>query len=167
MQFSSNEIYHIFNRGNNSQRIFFNRENYLFFLKKIKTYISSYADILAWCLMPNHFHLMVYINRVETEVNEIEEMSEQVTGSRQLTGSHQLTKGEHSEQVTESRQLPPGSPGKGRLTNRFQFCSAHTHGQFKGSKTLQEACFNTAQKQFACQMFQVFLRHGFKPIMEH
>ena len=105
MQFSSNEIYHIFNRGNNSQRIFFNRENYLFFLKKIKTYISSYADILAWCLMPNHFHLMVYINRVETEVNEIEEMSEQVTGSRQLTGSHQLTKGEHSEQVTESRQL--------------------------------------------------------------
>lgn len=24
-----------------------------------------FADILAWCLMPNHFHLMVHVNRVE------------------------------------------------------------------------------------------------------
>lgn len=28
-----------------------------------------FADILAWCLMPNHFHLMVYVNHVEVEVS--------------------------------------------------------------------------------------------------
>jgi len=70
MQFESNHIYHIYNRGNNSQTIFFNRENYLFFLKKIKEYILPYADILAWCLMPNHFHLMVYMNCIEIESRE-------------------------------------------------------------------------------------------------
>lgn len=61
MHFEEGYIYHIYNQGNNKQRIFFNRENYLFFLKKIKTYISPYADIIAWTLMPNHFHLMVKV----------------------------------------------------------------------------------------------------------
>ena len=61
MNFEKGYIYHIYNQGNNKQKIFFERENYLFFLKKIKTYISPYADILAWCLMSNHFHLMVFV----------------------------------------------------------------------------------------------------------
>lgn len=65
MQFESGQIYHIYNQGNNRQRIFFDRENYLFFLRKIRTHILPFADIFAWCLMPNHFHLMVYVNFVE------------------------------------------------------------------------------------------------------
>ena len=88
MQFESNHIYHIYNRGNNSQRIFFNRDNYLFFLKKVKRYIYPYADILAWCLMPNHFHLMVYVNRVSISMQLTGNVSERVTGSHQLTGEH-------------------------------------------------------------------------------
>lgn len=64
MKFEKGYIYHIYNQGNNRQKIFFNRENYLFFLKKIKTHITPYADIMAWCLMPNHFHLMVLVNEV-------------------------------------------------------------------------------------------------------
>ena len=54
-------IYHIYNQGNNRQKIFFNRDNYQFFLKKIGEHILPFADILAWCLMPNHFHLMIYV----------------------------------------------------------------------------------------------------------
>jgi len=61
MHLEPEHIYHIYNQGNNRQKIFFNSENYLFFLKKIRTHILPYADILAWCLMPNHFHLMVYV----------------------------------------------------------------------------------------------------------
>ena len=37
----------------------------MFFLQKIRTYILPYADVFAWCLMPNHFHLMVLVNEVE------------------------------------------------------------------------------------------------------
>lgn len=84
MQFEPNHMYHIFNRGNNSQQIFFNRDNYLFFLKKIKLYIQPYADVLAWCLMPNHFHLMVYINSTEIFV------SKHVTASRELTRARSI-----------------------------------------------------------------------------
>jgi|ERR1035437_9567135 putative transposase len=62
MNFQAGDLYHVFNQGNNRQKIFFTRNNYLFFLQKIKKLISPHADILAWCLMPNHFHLMIYIS---------------------------------------------------------------------------------------------------------
>lgn len=65
MIFEKGHLYHIYNQGNNRQRIFFRRENYLYFMEKIKKHILPYADILAWCLMPNHFHLMVHVNAVE------------------------------------------------------------------------------------------------------
>ncbi len=64
MYFESDGIYHIYNQGNNRKVIFYNRENYLFFLRKIRTHILPFADILAWCLMPNHFHFMVEVKSV-------------------------------------------------------------------------------------------------------
>ena len=70
MQFQEDYIYHIFNQGNNRQKIFFKRDNYIYFLGKIKEYIMPYADILAWCLMPNHFHLMVHVRAVEVAVSK-------------------------------------------------------------------------------------------------
>jgi len=68
MKFEKGYIYHIYNQGNNRGKIFFNRENYLFFLKKIKNHITPYSNILAWCLMPNHFHLMILVNRLAIDM---------------------------------------------------------------------------------------------------
>jgi putative transposase len=60
MHLTPGEAYHIFNRGNNSRPIFFNERNYFFFLEKIKTQLAPVCEILCWCLMPNHFHLIIY-----------------------------------------------------------------------------------------------------------
>ena len=59
MNFKEGTIYHVFTRGNNRHLIYFSRANYLFFLKKIRKEICPVADIIAYCLMPNHFHLML------------------------------------------------------------------------------------------------------------
>lgn len=72
MQFESNNIYHVYNRGNNSQKIFLKKDNYIFFLQKIRIHLLPFADVLAWCLMPNHFHLMIYVNTVEIFRKEIQ-----------------------------------------------------------------------------------------------
>lgn len=61
MHFLQGEVYHVYNRGNNKQRIFFEPRNYYFFLQKVKAQLSPVCEILAWCLMPNHFHFMLYI----------------------------------------------------------------------------------------------------------
>jgi putative transposase len=71
MYFKPGSMYHVYNQGNNRQVIFFKRENYFFFLRKIKTFIHPFADILAYCLMPNHFHLMIYVNETEIPADRV------------------------------------------------------------------------------------------------
>jgi len=68
MYFVEGDLFHVFNRGNNSQQIFFKRDNYLFFLAKIKEFVLPFADVLAWCLMPNHFHLMIEVLHEEITI---------------------------------------------------------------------------------------------------
>lgn len=62
MTYRADTIYHVFNQGNNKQRIFFSNANYDFFKAKLVTFVLPAADILAYCLMPNHFHLLIRIN---------------------------------------------------------------------------------------------------------
>ena len=61
MQTQPNQIYHIFNQGNNRQKIFFEERNYLYFIEKMRKHILPHADFLAYCLMPNHFHWLVLV----------------------------------------------------------------------------------------------------------
>ena len=70
------EYYHVYNRGNNRQPIFFERENYLFFLRRLRERLLGEPEpagtpdsepqsvrrscaIVAYCLMPSHYHLLV------------------------------------------------------------------------------------------------------------
>lgn len=71
-----NSYYHLYNRGVNKRVIFKDEEDYAVFLnllkrhmapesqkdKKGREYVNLYQDIelLAFCLMPNHFHLFIY-----------------------------------------------------------------------------------------------------------
>lgn len=86
---ANNEIYHIYNRGVEKRPIFLNRRNYTRFidvinyyrfancpikfsyfkklaskerkniLKKLEDESKRLVDILAFCLMPNHFHFLL------------------------------------------------------------------------------------------------------------
>jgi len=60
-----NQSYHIFNHANGFENIFTEDENYRFFLDKYTQYILPIAETYAYCLMPNHFHLVVRIRRKE------------------------------------------------------------------------------------------------------
>ncbi len=68
MQFIEGSFYHIYNRGNNKQPIFFEERNYDFFLQKVQKYIGLNSDIVAWCLMPNHFHFLIRANESSTKI---------------------------------------------------------------------------------------------------
>ena len=88
LNFSPNEYYHIYNRGNDKQKIFRDKTDYRRFiillyyanslnsvrlgstdkefrllqsnnLNKIKERGETLVDIGAWCLMPNHFHILI------------------------------------------------------------------------------------------------------------
>lgn len=55
--------YHIYNHANGFENIFRCDENYRFFLEKYRLHISPIAETYAYCLMPNHFHLLLRIRK--------------------------------------------------------------------------------------------------------
>src|SRR6056297_605423 len=61
MNFQSGSIYHVYNQGNNKEPIFFNNDNYIYFLKKIRSSLIPHTDLLAYCLMPNHYHWLIHV----------------------------------------------------------------------------------------------------------
>lgn len=62
MQLQPHQLYHIYNRGNNRTRLFYGKENYSFFKAQMKKCIIPHCDLLAYSLLPNHFHFLVYAN---------------------------------------------------------------------------------------------------------
>ena len=54
-------VYHIYNRGNNSENIFKEKRNYYYFLQKYQQYCSPIFETYAYALLRNHFHLMVRV----------------------------------------------------------------------------------------------------------
>jgi len=71
MQLYPDNIIHVYNRGNNKQTLFFSDANYVFFIEKIRKYIITKADVLAYCLMPNHFHLLLYTTETSVAPKKI------------------------------------------------------------------------------------------------
>lgn len=57
--------YHIFNHANGVENLFREEKNFYFFKDKYRKHIDPVAETLAWCLMPNHFHLLVKIKSEE------------------------------------------------------------------------------------------------------
>jgi REP element-mobilizing transposase RayT len=65
-----NKFYHIYNRGNNRELIFFEVENYRFFLERFQKYLKNFVDVYAYCLMPNHFHFLISLKNSSEIAND-------------------------------------------------------------------------------------------------
>ena len=71
-------FYHIYNRGNNRENIFFEEKNYHYFLELWVKYVMPIAETYAYCLMKNHFHFLVRI-RETIKTSEVSKTSEVYT----------------------------------------------------------------------------------------
>jgi len=121
MFFNSNELYHVYNRGNNKNILFHSDDDYLIFLKKVNTQIKPFCDILCWTLMPNHFHLMIHANEnsIITRIsgkNEIQELSYRIgmllSSYSQAINKQNGTSGSLFQQKTKAKSLFVKDAGK-------------------------------------------------------
>lgn len=87
------KTYHLYTHANGSENIFRNDENFRYFLKRYCEFIPNIAYTLAYCLMPNHLHLLVRM-KDEKELIEyfkIKYPTQNLTGLEDLSGLERLT----------------------------------------------------------------------------
>ncbi len=56
---TADKFYHIYNRGNNREHLFLEERNFEYFLLLVVKHLLPVAEIYAYCLLENHFHLLV------------------------------------------------------------------------------------------------------------
>ena len=103
MIYQQGGIYHLFNRGCDKRDIFLGINNYRFFLKKIRLLKFKYnLDIIAYCLIPNHFHLLV---RQNSEVAIAKWIQKVLSGYVQAFNKQHNRKGTLFEGATKPRLI--------------------------------------------------------------
>ena len=64
MALENGRFYHIYTRGINGTNLFYEERNYAYFLQKYGYYLHEVLDTYAYCLLGNHFHLLVRVKDV-------------------------------------------------------------------------------------------------------
>jgi putative transposase len=85
-----NQIFHVYNHANAFEDLFKDEFCYRIFLEKLNNYIVPYADILAFCLMPNHFHLVVKIRSEDNVKDAIEFLYNPMKVPKRITRVKQM-----------------------------------------------------------------------------
>lgn len=68
-KFEPNIFYHLYNRGNRKGKIFLDQHDYKRFISSIYRFINDYnLTIYSYCLMPNHFHLLLNSGSCPSEI---------------------------------------------------------------------------------------------------
>ncbi|MDN3686828.1 transposase [Cyclobacterium jeungdonense] len=61
--FDAECVYHIYSRAIGNEKLFQIEDNYGYFLEKYDHFLGENVQTLAYCLIPNHFHFLIKINR--------------------------------------------------------------------------------------------------------
>ena len=51
--------YHVYNRTNGNENLFHTDQDRLIFLQMVKSYLFPYFEVHCYCLLNNHFHLLI------------------------------------------------------------------------------------------------------------
>ena len=63
--FEADCVYHIYNHANGFENLFKEEKNYDYFLQRYMEFAGPIVETYAYCLMPNHFHMMVKVRSEE------------------------------------------------------------------------------------------------------
>ncbi|MCY7351243.1 MAG: hypothetical protein LH606_11340 [Cytophagaceae bacterium] len=97
--------FHIYNRSVNGGDLFVDRGNYDFFLRRYDSYLSDFVETYAFCLLKNHFHLLIRVREWAAILTTFE--SKLATGI-DLTTFQKLS------------NLGPNSPHSDVISHQFQ-----------------------------------------------
>lgn len=59
------QIFHIYNHAIAKENLFERDADYIYFLDKMKLHLTPVCSVLSYCLLPNHYHLLVQFKTEE------------------------------------------------------------------------------------------------------
>lgn len=130
MKFISGEVYHVYNRGNQQQPIFFYRSNYIYFIKKMRESLLGSSEVLAYCLMPNHYHILLRANELGCELVKLEgdDIAQNIETPKTTTEQQLISRRIANLQSSYTRAMQKQQGFKGSL---FQQKSKAKHLKFE------------------------------------
>jgi REP element-mobilizing transposase RayT len=150
------EYYHVYNRGINRGRIFFEERNYDYFLQLYAQHVVPIAETYAYCLLPNHFHFLVRIRDLACSTDLSGSEPEDLSGSENLTGREgggNLTGREVSGVEDLSGSGPEDLSGSENLTGR-------EGGENLTGRRAPSQCFSNFYNAYAKGFNRTYSRTG-------
>jgi putative transposase len=144
--------YHFYNRGNNRQTVFFEPDNYLYFLGGMKKYLVPVVNIVACCLMPTHYHILVRVR--QTSRTQTSEAPKDGETSEVLVGevSGQVSLAMHKFLISSTKAI----------NKRFSRVGSLFQGQFQ-AKPIKS---NAYLLNLCVYIHAILCRMGWSPILQ-
>lgn len=106
--------YHIYNRGTNGENIFIEERNYTHFINLYLKHLESVTDLFAYCMLRNHFHILVRI-KSENEILEILNKTLKVSTENRNLAKQSTSK----NQINNLPRKPLGSLPENYASQKF------------------------------------------------
>lgn len=99
-------MYHVMLRGNNKQNIFFQAQDFDFFLERLRVRIEKYGvKVHLFCLMTNHVHLVIEVDKVPlTKVMQSLQTSFTLTINKRHNRCGHLSQGRFIEKLIQNEK---------------------------------------------------------------
>lgn len=70
------QTYHVWTHANGSENLFREKDNYRYFLERYSYHVHPVADTFAYCLLPNHLHLMIRVREEKVVLEYLRDKKE-------------------------------------------------------------------------------------------
>jgi REP element-mobilizing transposase RayT len=156
MLIERDKYYHLYNRSNNNEVVFKEEESYNYFLKKYHSYCDPYIETIAYCLMPTHFHFLIY-GKTDDNIKVQKSIAILLSSYTKAINKRFERHGSLFQSRTRAREITDDSylvtlisyihqnPVRGKLVQRIE---EWHHSSYKGliKKSVEEWCQNLTLK---------------------
>lgn len=84
-------IYHFYNKAVSGRKLFQDHSDYQRFMDKFKNYFHPYLYLLAYCLIPNHYHFLVLLKEENDEFFQSVQQENSKAGRLFLSGQYSMS----------------------------------------------------------------------------
>ncbi|HCK66653.1 MAG TPA: hypothetical protein DHW49_10355 [Anaerolineae bacterium] len=143
--------YHIYNRGTNGENIFKEERNYAHFLNLFSKHLESSTDLFAYCMLRNHFHILVRI-KSETEILEILNKTLKVSTENRYHTKQSTSKNQDNALPRKPLGSLPENYASQKFSNFFNAYAKSINNAYERTGSLFEHPFErvpiTSDRQF-------------------